>query len=72
MYVNDWTVDYGPRGREAVRAASGPGGGSGFSPAAQLTYNLSDDSEEPDLVSAWADRSAVTQIVAPNLDIEPT
>jgi 1,4-dihydroxy-6-naphthoate synthase len=20
MYVNDWTVDYGPRGREAVRA----------------------------------------------------
>jgi 1,4-dihydroxy-6-naphthoate synthase len=19
MYVNDWTIDYGPRGREAVR-----------------------------------------------------
>ena len=32
MYVNDWTVDYGPRGREAVRTASGPRGGSGFSP----------------------------------------
>ncbi len=34
MYVNDWTVDYGPRGREAVRTAPGPRGGSGFSPGA--------------------------------------
>jgi len=23
MYVNDWTVDYGPRGREAVRLLLG-------------------------------------------------
>ena len=25
MYVNDWTVDYGPRGRQAVQAAARPG-----------------------------------------------
>ncbi len=34
MYVNDWTVDYGPRGREAVRSAARAGRASGFSPGA--------------------------------------
>ena len=24
MYVNDWTLDFGPRGREAVQAAAWP------------------------------------------------
>jgi len=34
MYVNEWTVDYGPRGREAVRALLGRGAESGIIPAA--------------------------------------
>ena len=34
MYVNEWTVDYGPRGREAVRTLLDSGVGSGFSPGA--------------------------------------
>ena len=32
MYVNEWTVDYGPRGREAVRTLFGRASASGFSP----------------------------------------
>jgi len=34
MYVNEWTVDYGPRGREAVRTLLGRGTESGIIPAA--------------------------------------
>jgi len=33
MYVNDWTVDYGPRGREAVRTLLQRGTASGIIPA---------------------------------------
>src|SRR3954452_10424924 len=33
MYVNDWTVDYGPRGREAVRALLGRAAEMGLVPA---------------------------------------
>lgn len=33
MYVNDWTVDYGPRGREAVRTLLRRGAESGIIPA---------------------------------------
>jgi 1,4-dihydroxy-6-naphthoate synthase len=32
MYVNDWTVDYGPRGREAVRMLLGRGAEAGLVP----------------------------------------
>ena len=32
MYVNDWTVDYGPRGREAVRALLGRAADAGLVP----------------------------------------
>ncbi len=32
MYVNDWTVDYGPRGREAVRLLLGRAAESGLVP----------------------------------------
>jgi 5,8-dihydroxy-2-naphthoate synthase len=32
MYVNDWTVDYGPRGREAVRLLLGRGAEAGLVP----------------------------------------
>ena len=34
MYVNEWTVDYGPRGREAVRLLLRRGAESGIIPAA--------------------------------------
>jgi 1,4-dihydroxy-6-naphthoate synthase len=34
MYVNEWTVDYGPRGREAVRTLLERGAESGIIPAA--------------------------------------
>ena len=30
MYVNDWTIDYGDRGREAVRRFLGEGAEKGF------------------------------------------
>lgn len=33
MYVNDWTVDYGPRGREAVRTLLGRAAEAGLVPA---------------------------------------
>src|SRR3954454_64590 len=33
MYVNDWTVDYGPKGREAVRALLGRAAEMGLVPA---------------------------------------
>jgi 1,4-dihydroxy-6-naphthoate synthase len=33
MYVNEWTVDYGPRGREAVRALLDRAWGAGLVPA---------------------------------------
>ena len=32
MYVNDWTIDYGPRGREAVRLLLGRGAEAGLVP----------------------------------------
>jgi 1,4-dihydroxy-6-naphthoate synthase len=32
MYVNDWTLDYGPRGREAVRRLLGEGAAAGLVP----------------------------------------
>ena len=62
----------GPRGRPDT---SGPRGGSGFSPGARLTYNLSDDPARPtdkrtshaeflqrpiDLPGGWPDRSSTT------------
>ena len=31
MYVNDWTLDYGPRGREAVRRLLDEGHKAGIS-----------------------------------------
>jgi 1,4-dihydroxy-6-naphthoate synthase len=34
MYVNDWTLDYGPRGREAVRRLLAEGHQAGVSPSA--------------------------------------
>ena len=33
MYVNDWTLDYGPRGREAVRRLLQEGHRAGVIPA---------------------------------------
>jgi 1,4-dihydroxy-6-naphthoate synthase len=32
MYVNDWTLDYGPRGREAVRRLLDEGHKAGIIP----------------------------------------
>jgi 1,4-dihydroxy-6-naphthoate synthase len=32
MYVNDWTLDYGPRGREAVRRLLSEGHKAGLIP----------------------------------------
>ena len=40
MYVNDWTVDYGPRGREAVRTLLERAAEAGLVPG-PLTYNSS-------------------------------
>ena len=34
MYVNEWTLDYGARGREAVRRLLAEGAGRGLVPAA--------------------------------------
>ena len=34
MYVNDWTLDYGPRGREAVRRLLDEGHRAGIIPSA--------------------------------------
>jgi 1,4-dihydroxy-6-naphthoate synthase len=34
MYVNDWTLDYGPRGRQAVRRLLDEGHGAGIIPSA--------------------------------------
>jgi 1,4-dihydroxy-6-naphthoate synthase len=33
MYVNDWTLDYGPRGREAVRRLLDEGHKAGVIPS---------------------------------------
>ncbi len=33
MYVNDWTLDYGPRGREAIRRLLNDGAAAGLVPA---------------------------------------
>jgi 1,4-dihydroxy-6-naphthoate synthase len=33
MYVNDWTLDYGPRGREAIRLFLERGVAAGIIPA---------------------------------------
>jgi 5,8-dihydroxy-2-naphthoate synthase len=33
MYVNDWTLDYGPRGREAVRRLLDEGYRAGVIPS---------------------------------------
>lgn len=38
MYVNDWTVDYGPRGREAVRTLLGRASEQGLIPAVDLQF----------------------------------
>ena len=35
MYVNDWTLDYGPRGREAIRRFLGEGAERGYVPPAE-------------------------------------
>jgi 1,4-dihydroxy-6-naphthoate synthase len=35
MYVNDWTLDYGPRGREAVRRLLEEGHRAGVVPAVE-------------------------------------
>lgn len=42
MYVNDWTRDYGPRGREAVRALLNRGAAAGVIPHA-VTVEFVDD-----------------------------
>ena len=36
MYVNDWTLDYGPRGREAVRQLLDEGHQAGIIPSPAL------------------------------------
>lgn len=38
MYVNDWTVDYGPRGREAVRTLLSRAAGAGLVPAVEVVF----------------------------------
>ena len=38
MYVNDWTVDYGPRGREAVRTLLGRAGDAGLVPRVDVQF----------------------------------
>jgi 1,4-dihydroxy-6-naphthoate synthase len=38
MYVNDWTLDYGPRGREAVRALLGRAAAQGLVPALEVEF----------------------------------
>jgi 1,4-dihydroxy-6-naphthoate synthase len=38
MYVNDWTVDYGPRGREAVRTLLGRAAEAGLVPRLEVEF----------------------------------
>jgi 1,4-dihydroxy-6-naphthoate synthase len=38
MYVNDWTVDYGPKGREAVRLLLARGAEMGLVPAVDVQF----------------------------------
>ena len=38
MYVNDWTVDYGPRGRDAVRTLLGAAAEAGLIPAVDVQF----------------------------------
>ncbi len=38
MYVNDWTVDYGPKGREAVRTLLGRAAATGLVPALEVAF----------------------------------
>ena len=38
MYVNDWTVDYGPRGREAVRTLLARAAKAGLVPAVDVQF----------------------------------
>ena len=38
MYVNDWTVDYGPRGREAVRTLLGRATEQGLIPPVDIQF----------------------------------
>lgn len=38
MYVNDWTVDYGPKGREAVRTLLGRAAQAGLVPALDVEF----------------------------------
>lgn len=38
MYVNDWTVDYGPRGREAVRTLLAKAGEAGLVPRVTVEF----------------------------------
>jgi 1,4-dihydroxy-6-naphthoate synthase len=35
MYVNDWTLDYGPRGREAITRLLAEGAAAGLVPAVE-------------------------------------
>ena len=38
MYVNEWTVDYGPRGREAVRALLAAAVEAGLIPSVDVQF----------------------------------
>ncbi len=38
MYVNEWTVDYGPRGRDAVRALLAEAAGAGLIPPVDVQF----------------------------------
>jgi 1,4-dihydroxy-6-naphthoate synthase len=54
MYVNDWTLDYGPRGREAVRRLLDEGHRAGviLAPVAVEFVNSADPSNGSDLTGA--------------------
>ena len=65
MYVNEWTVDYGPRGREAVGPCS-PGRPRRGDPGAGSTSSSSADRRRPASVSkrnSEADRPYVLIVV---------
>ena len=49
MYVNDWTLDYGDRGRAAIRELLGRGHRAGLIPGGQVNSSLSraDDHLQP-------------------------
>jgi len=43
MYVNDWTLDFGPRGREAVRILLARGHAAGVIPNLVVPEFVEDD-----------------------------